>query len=175
MSVLSRLPVRLLAFNILLVFLPAAGVLFLDTYERHLLEAQERTMGQEGRLLAFYEASGAFTYSDTGKLNNAAYKPNLPKVEEAPAIARKFLKEHDLLPDDLGEDGAQVVNMEQVMGKGETRKRSVTPNHIVVNFRQKVGGLLTYGPGGRVQVCLGEKGEVGPEQVVEILTRSLAA
>jgi len=52
MSALSRLPVRLLAFNILLVFLPAAGVLFLDTYERHLLDAQERTMAQEGRLLA---------------------------------------------------------------------------------------------------------------------------
>ncbi len=59
MSALSRLPVRLLAFNILLVFLPAAGVLFLDTYERHLLEAQERTMGQEGRLLAAaFEAHG---------------------------------------------------------------------------------------------------------------------
>jgi two-component system sensor histidine kinase ChvG len=56
---LSKLPVRLLAFNVLLVFLPAAGVLFLDTYERHLLEAQERTMGQEGRLLAAaIEASG---------------------------------------------------------------------------------------------------------------------
>lgn len=52
MSAFSRLPVRLLAFNILLVFLPAAGILFLDTYERHLLEAQERTMAQEGRLLA---------------------------------------------------------------------------------------------------------------------------
>jgi two-component system sensor histidine kinase ChvG len=50
--VLSRISFRLLAFNVLLVFLPAAGVLFLDTYERHLLEAQERTMGQEGRLLA---------------------------------------------------------------------------------------------------------------------------
>lgn len=56
---LSRLPIRLLAFNILLVFLPAAGVLFLDTYETHLLEAQERTMGQEGRLLAAaLEATG---------------------------------------------------------------------------------------------------------------------
>ncbi len=52
MGALSRLPVRLLAFNILLVFLPAAGVLFLGTYESHLLEAQERTMAQEGRLLA---------------------------------------------------------------------------------------------------------------------------
>ena len=56
---LSRLPIRLLAFNILLVFLPAAGVLFLGTYESHLLDAQERTMAQEGRLLAAaLEASG---------------------------------------------------------------------------------------------------------------------
>lgn len=56
---LSRLPIRLLAFNILLVFLPAAGMLFLGTYETHLLEAQERTMAQEGRLLAAaLEASG---------------------------------------------------------------------------------------------------------------------
>jgi len=49
---LSRISVQLLAFNVLVVFLPVAGVLFLDTYERHLLEAQERTMAQEGRLLA---------------------------------------------------------------------------------------------------------------------------
>jgi len=48
----SRISLRLLAFNILLVFLPVGGVLFLDTYEGHLLDAQERTMAQEGRLLA---------------------------------------------------------------------------------------------------------------------------
>jgi len=48
----SRISLRLLAFNVLLVFLPIGGVLFLDTYERHLLGAQERTMAQEGRLLA---------------------------------------------------------------------------------------------------------------------------
>jgi len=48
----SRISLRLLAFNVLLVFLPVGGVLFLDTYERHLLDAQERTMAQEGRLLA---------------------------------------------------------------------------------------------------------------------------
>ena len=48
----SRISLRLLAFNVLLVFLPVGGVLFLDTYESHLLEAQERTMAQEGRLLA---------------------------------------------------------------------------------------------------------------------------
>ncbi|NNL66690.1 MAG: HAMP domain-containing protein [Myxococcales bacterium] len=48
----SRIQVRLLAFNALLVFLPAAGVLFLDTYEEQLLRDQERAMVHQGRLLA---------------------------------------------------------------------------------------------------------------------------
>src|SRR5512143_60207 len=49
---LPRLSIRLLAFNVLLVFLPAAGLLTLDTYERQLLRAQEQSMVQQGRLLA---------------------------------------------------------------------------------------------------------------------------
>lgn len=49
---LARIGVRLLLFNLLLVFLPAAGILVLDTYERQLLAAQERSMVQQGRLLA---------------------------------------------------------------------------------------------------------------------------
>ncbi len=48
----SRLSLRLLAFNVLLVFLPAAGLLWLGTYERQLLDFQERSMVQQGRLLA---------------------------------------------------------------------------------------------------------------------------
>lgn len=66
---LSRISVRLLAFNVLVVFLPMAGVLFLGTYERHLLEAQERTMAQEGRLLAAaLEATGRFEATDAQKI-----------------------------------------------------------------------------------------------------------
>ena len=62
---LSSISIRLLAFNLLLVFLPAAGVLLLDTYESHLLEAQEQTMGQEGRLLAAaLEATGRLESTD---------------------------------------------------------------------------------------------------------------
>lgn len=49
---LSRISIRLLAFNILLVFLPAIGILSLETYEDQLLELQERSMVQQGRLLA---------------------------------------------------------------------------------------------------------------------------
>jgi two-component system sensor histidine kinase ChvG len=48
----SRIAVRLLAFNLLLVFLPTAGLLYLEVYERQLLSAQERAMVQQGRVLA---------------------------------------------------------------------------------------------------------------------------
>ena len=49
---LSRISNRLLAFNLLLVFLPAFGILSLKTYEEQLRDQQERSMVQQGRLLA---------------------------------------------------------------------------------------------------------------------------
>ena len=49
---LSTISIRLLAFNILLVFLPVAGLLYLDVYEKQLLVEQERAMVQQGRLAA---------------------------------------------------------------------------------------------------------------------------
>ena len=65
----SRISLRLLAFNVLLVFLPVGGVLFLDTYESHLLVAQERTMAQEGRLLAAsIEARDRFEGEDAQRI-----------------------------------------------------------------------------------------------------------
>jgi two-component system, OmpR family, sensor histidine kinase ChvG len=48
----SRIGRRLLAFNLLLVFLPVAGILYLDVYETRLLDVQERGMVQQGRLVA---------------------------------------------------------------------------------------------------------------------------
>lgn len=49
---LSRIWIRLLAFNVLLVFLPIAGLWSLENYERLLLRMQERSNIQQGRLLA---------------------------------------------------------------------------------------------------------------------------
>jgi len=55
---LSRLPARLLAFNLLLVLVPIGGLFsfglheLLGRYERRLLDAQERSMAQQSRLLA---------------------------------------------------------------------------------------------------------------------------
>ena len=48
----ARIGVRLLLFNVLLVFLPVAGLASLDAYEQHLLDQQERAMVQQGRLVA---------------------------------------------------------------------------------------------------------------------------
>jgi signal transduction histidine kinase len=54
----GRLVARLLAFNLLLVFVPIAGLLLLGPYERQLLESQERAMVRQGRLLAAALAAG---------------------------------------------------------------------------------------------------------------------
>jgi two-component system sensor histidine kinase ChvG len=52
--------VRVLAFNVLIVFMPVAGVLSLGTYERQLLRSLERSLVQQGRVLAAaLEDSGA--------------------------------------------------------------------------------------------------------------------
>lgn len=54
----ARLPARLLAFNLLLVLVPITGLFYfglhqlLGRYERRLLDGQERSMAQQGRLLA---------------------------------------------------------------------------------------------------------------------------
>jgi two-component system sensor histidine kinase ChvG len=48
----SRISVRLLCFNILIVFLPLAGILLLDTYEKQLVKSLEDSMAQQGRLLS---------------------------------------------------------------------------------------------------------------------------
>lgn len=49
---LSPIALRLLLFNLLLVFLPVAGLFSLRTLERQLLDLQERSMVQQGRLVA---------------------------------------------------------------------------------------------------------------------------
>ena len=52
LSFFSRITVRLLAFNVLIVFLPVAALLYLDTYEQQLLRALEHALVQQGRILA---------------------------------------------------------------------------------------------------------------------------
>lgn len=53
----SRISFRLMAFNLLLVFLPVAGILYLGSYEQRLLGTQRRALQEEARLLAAAVAS----------------------------------------------------------------------------------------------------------------------
>jgi len=49
---ISKLTLRLLVFNLLLVFFPVGMLFYLDTYEKQLLTGMENAMVQQGRLLS---------------------------------------------------------------------------------------------------------------------------
>lgn len=49
---MRSLTVKLLAFNFLLVFLPIGSLLYLDTYEKQLLQNLERSLIQQGRIFS---------------------------------------------------------------------------------------------------------------------------
>lgn len=67
MKPFARIVWRLLLFNGLLVFLPVAGVLSLESFERQLLASQERSMVQQARLAAAaLGGDGAFTAESAG-------------------------------------------------------------------------------------------------------------
>src|SRR5881392_1443842 len=54
----SRISLRLMLFNALLVFLPVAGFLLLGTYEQHLERAQIESMFRQARLFVAMMQSG---------------------------------------------------------------------------------------------------------------------
>lgn len=56
---LSRISVRLMLFNLLLVFLPVAGLLFLGVYEQHLEKTQLEGMQRQARLIVAMMQGGA--------------------------------------------------------------------------------------------------------------------
>lgn len=90
---LTRIFPRLLLFNVLLVFLPVAGLLYLGTYERQLLGTQERSMVQQGRLLAA-------ALGDSGTLEPAAAVALLERLERRVEARLRVVDRHgNLLAD----------------------------------------------------------------------------
>ncbi|MBN1646491.1 MAG: GHKL domain-containing protein [Spirochaetales bacterium] len=75
---LNKISVRILLLNILLVFVPIAAILLLETYEKQLLASLEHALAQQGRMLA-----GAL--SDSGPLTE----------DRAGEIIRKLKQEHE--------------------------------------------------------------------------------
>lgn len=75
---LSKISVRLLLFNVLLVIIPLAFLFYLDIYEKKLLSAQEHAMVQQGRIMSS-------ALSGTNSLDREAQRilNNLNKRQEA--------------------------------------------------------------------------------------------
>src|SRR5262249_25522846 len=71
----SRIGVGLLLFTLLLVFLPVWFFLYLGVYEKQLLETQERSMVQQGRLVAA-------ALGDAGPLAPASAAALLHRLEQ---------------------------------------------------------------------------------------------
>ncbi len=77
-----RLAARLLLFNLLLVFLPVAGLLSLDTLERRLLERQEQALAAQARLVAAaLGESGEPVEEEVRLLLRAAATANGPRFQ----------------------------------------------------------------------------------------------
>lgn len=81
---------RLMLFNIILVFLPAASILYLDTYEKQLLTAQEKSMVQQGRLLSA-------ALSESGDLNADRAKKILINLQERTEARLRILDHEGIL------------------------------------------------------------------------------
>jgi hypothetical protein len=60
----TRLALRLFLFNALLVFLPVAGLWYLDAYEQHLPSSRNRAMVQQAR----FSGGGASPSSPTAAI-----------------------------------------------------------------------------------------------------------
>ncbi len=89
----SRISIRLLAFNVLLVFLPLASVSYLEIYERKLLQAQEQSMVQQARVLAA-------ALSERGAIAETLVEPILVRLNQrTTSRIRVINQEHRLVSD----------------------------------------------------------------------------
>ncbi|MFX0204056.1 MAG: DUF6345 domain-containing protein [Candidatus Hodarchaeota archaeon] len=116
-------------------------------------------IAQKERVLVIYKNSGAFWYADFAKLDYPEYKPELPSEDEAIKIAKEYLKREEWLPEGAIIDGVHRNIFEQVEGK-EREKRMKHLNNICVDFRFSLNKIKTYGPGAKIKVFIGHKGEV---------------
>ena len=124
--------------------------------------------GTDSRELIVWTASGAVEYGFVSpeKLNPLD-SPELPSVAEAKKLAYSFLEQADLVPPDYrsffrvrsdiiviagGSYSISDRNTGQVIQKD--------PTYLVVSFPYYVQGTQATGPGAKIEVRIGDKGEV---------------
>jgi len=103
-SFLSRISVRVLAFNVLIVFLPLAGVLSLGTYEKQLLKSLERSLVQQGRVLAAaLEDSGARLPEDAVRVLKRLRQRHDARLRVVDARGVLLADSSSIAPEELGQ------------------------------------------------------------------------
>jgi two-component system sensor histidine kinase ChvG len=135
----SRIGLRLLAFNLLVVFVPVVGVLYLDVYETRLLQAQERAMVQQGRLLAAAAVTG-------GALDPARITEALTRLERQSEARLRVYDANGVLVADSARISipppppAQPYETAAVPGDSGVRGRFLYRlGVLIVKVRQRVG------------------------------------
>jgi two-component system, OmpR family, sensor histidine kinase ChvG len=157
---LARLWIRLLAFNVLLVFLPAAGISYLNIFERQLLQAQEDSMVQQGRLLAA-------ALSERGPLARTLAEPILARLErQTPSRIRVLDGDGWLVCDTsrLGLPGAPAGLDAEESQLAETDPRSGFLYRVGSGLFRLVGPLLS---GPRQEIGLTREEAYSPDAPFE--------
>lgn len=94
-----------------------------------------------------------------GSEKSLSIKKNIPSVEDAPVLAEKILESYGGLPKD-----AVLYRVEQVSTKKYDLKTGIIeeeyPQMTQVGYEQRLAGLPVYGAGARLNVGLGENGEM---------------
>lgn len=111
--------------------------------------------------LLVYEKSGTLFYSKPDKINPVvSSQPDLPSNEEAITIAQNFLEENDLLPSDAKLDKVVAdTQTESDKNTGKVLEEYETVLQVMASGRE-IGGVPIVGPGNKLSVYVGEKGEV---------------
>ncbi len=105
----SSLTWRILAINLLALVIVVAGMLYLDTYRRGLIEAKTAALGTQGKLIATALAESVVTGRDDGLLHidGAVARKLLARLIEPIKTRARLYDEHGaLLTDSLRAAGA---------------------------------------------------------------------
>jgi hypothetical protein len=124
--------------------------------------------GEDMRELAVWTASGAIDYGyvEPDKLY-PPYTSDLPSPEEAELIAYDFLQQADLLPPGYGDfakiedEAAVIAGGSYSVGDRYTEEIiQQAPTYWLVSFPYRVDDTWTTGPGSKIEVSIGDGGEV---------------